>query len=653
MNTQTVNLKIVLNRGDTIPGLRQIGNESAAISQRVSRAQVQANNEITRSYERLQIDVVAGARRTAQAREMLGIRSENIIRSEINRTREAYEQLARSGAFNARELARAQDAMVRKVKELNAELRTGNSLQEKANNLVTTAAALSAGGYVAKRIIGAPLASYETLEAAKADLRIAMMDKTGVEPANYQSVMRQTVKLGNELPGSAKDFTGAAIALKQQGMPDSAVLNGGLRSAAYFSVLNDMDPYRAAQTIAKTREAYGLKDKELPQTADLMQRARFGFGIAPEDFMAVASYAAPTYRELGLTGIKNTKELFAIQGIAAQQGLENTSFGTNFSMMLARTAQFDGRLNKNSKEAREIKKMLDGYGIDMNFFNKQGEFGGVRNAISQFEKLKPLSDQDRIKVLTKLFGVEAARPASILVDSGVKGFDKALQLIDSQASLEQRIKVKTSTLQSRKDAASGNIDNAMASVGESVSAPAKAFYDKVGEYASRAQPFLERNPKTAAAGLVTTAAAGGGLTTLAASSLADRFLATETGAALANVFPFLRPAASVMSKTAGAVRTAGAYAGAVPGMAGLELTSMMPVMATMNGINNTFMGGNLNVSDLIERFIVPAIKEQPPAEVKTTVEVKLSDGLKAVSQTSQSFGPVKAFFETGSVWGQP
>lgn len=97
-----------------------------------------------------------------------------------------------------------------------------------------------------------------------------------------------------------------------------------------------------------------------------------------------------------------------MQGMAASVGLENTSFGTNFAMMLQRTAQIDSRLGGKGKEAAEAREALAEHGIKMDFFDKNGKFAGIEHMFSELDKLKPLKDIDRMHVLNKLFGVEAS-----------------------------------------------------------------------------------------------------------------------------------------------------------------------------------------------------------------------------------------------------
>ena len=227
-----------------------------------------------------------------------------------------------------------------------AAARLKDSAVATAERLPDVAMTAGAGYYAGSKVLGPPIRAYSDLESATTDLKVAMMDSSGKVGDAFAKIAAEAQALGDMLPGSTKDFMAGARALKEQGTPDAVIAGGGLRAASYFGVLANMDQANAAETIAKMREAYGLKDTELVDMADLMQRGRYAFGINPMDYRMVASYAAPTYNSMGLTGLDNAKKLLAVQGMAAGVGLESSSFGTNFSQMLTRLSQIDGRTNR-------------------------------------------------------------------------------------------------------------------------------------------------------------------------------------------------------------------------------------------------------------------------------------------------------------------
>lgn len=643
-------------------GIKAVTQTAEQAANKTSAAAVAAANKSASATEQAASRSRSAYEKLSSARETLGVRAEREVQREIQQTEAAYNRLARSGAASARELARAQEASIEKVRKLRQEMGELTKMQ-RLGQVAQVGAAVGAGGMAAKAVIDNPVRSYTDLEAAQADLKIALMAKGGKVSAAYDEVMRQATDLGNKLPGATKDFVAAASALKEQGMTESAITGGGLKASAYFGVLAEMNQYQSATTIAKMREAYGLGDKELPEMANLMQKSRYAYGIHPDDFRAVAQYAAPTYNTLGLTGLQNAKQLLAVQGMAASVGLENTSFGTNFAMMLQRTAQIDSRLGGKGKEAAEAREALAEHGIKMDFFDKNGKFAGIEHMFSELDKLKPLKDIDRMHVLNKLFGVEASRPASIMIEKGgLAAFRESMAKQEAQADMEERIAMKTSTLKSKEEALGGTLENTKASAARGIGESKKRFLDYLNSVlGDTIQPAFEKHPGLGT-GAVTAAAAGAGVATTAGSFAALRaVMGTQSGMRMLSSIPGIATMASaasrlpmvakgpgmfglaaglggaVLSSVAGEESVAARYGSAALSGAGLGATigSIVPVLGTTVG---AAVGGGLG---LLVQGITDAMRpntEQQPATMKADITVGLAPGLVLQGQSMRSSG---------------
>lgn len=609
----------------------------------------------------------------ANARETLGIRAERTVRQEIQQTQAAYQTLARSGALSAREMARAQDATLAKVRELKRELGEVSRLQ-RMEQIGQAGAAGAAGAAVAYRVANNPITAAKDLETAQADLRIALMRKGGVVPEDaYKEIMRQAVALGNSLPGSTKDFVSAATALSEQGMPLSAITGGGLTASAQFGVLAKMDQYQSATSIAKMREAYGLADGDLAEMANLMQKAKNAYGIAPDDFRAVAQYAAPTYNTLGLTGKENARDLLAVQGIAASVGLENTSFGTNFAMMLSRTSQIDARLGGKGEAAKEAREVLSKHGIDLNFYGKDGKFKGLENMFSELDKLKPLTDIDRMHVLDKLFGVEASRPASIMIQKGgLQAFRESRAKLDEQADIGPRIAQKTSTLASKEEAAGGTWENTKATAAKGLAAAKGEVMDSINSsLGDTVQPVLEKYPGLGTGAIAASALGVGIPTTWAALGTLKTMMGTQAGIKALSSIPGIATASSlaarlpvipkgvglgaigaslggaVLSSMYGEESTAARYGSAALSGAGMGATlgSVVPILGTgVGAAGGAALGMAIQgISDLLK-------KDPKPTNVKADIRVGLAPGLVLQGQTVETNGPAGVKLDTGNIW---
>lgn len=645
-----VEVKIKLNDGASA-GLKKIAKEAEQASTKSAQAAERMAKKSSAAVEQSVSKSRSQYEKLSQAREQLGIRSEKAVQNEIKQTEAAYNRLARSGVASARELARAQEASITKVRELRREMGELTKMQrasQTVQNAATGATTTAAGVYAAKTVIDNPIRAYADLESAQADLKISLMTKGGQVSAAYDQILLQAVDLGNKLPGATKDFVAAATALKEQGMPESAITGGGLKSAAEFGVLANMDQYQAATTVAKMREAYGLKDNELPEMANLMQKSKNAYGIAPDDFRAVAQYAAPTYNQLNLTGAENAKQLLAVQGMAASVGLENTSFGTNFAQMLQRTAVIDSRINKNSPEAEEVRKILAEFKIKMSFFDSKGKFGGIENMFAQLEKLKPLSEQDRIRVLNKMFGIEAGRPASIMVDKGVQGFRDSQSKLDAQADMDERIRMKTSTLKSKEEATAGTYENTKASAAAPLGEVKKQVLDGVNRLLSdKVQPALKKDPSRGTDAIIGTSVVAANAATFGASAAlnaAGITSASATGLAVA-----------------GTTLSAAAGAGAVG--YGVGKYAVNPLINLSDEKLGTNIGENIGrtVAVLLAPFSADArgalmqdIKTQfnnlaDSSTIESKIIVGLAPGLSLISQVVKTTGAVRSQVNTGNI----
>ena len=316
-------------------------------------------------------------------------------------------------------------------------------------------------------------------ESASADLKISMMQKDGGF-GQYEKLDKLATQWGAALPGDKKDFTEMIRGLKTQGVSDNTIANGGGLATAQLNTVMGI-PIADGTFFAKNMEAHGIKEADLLKSADLTQRAYFAAGLNKEDMFQAMSYYAPKANTLGLTGLENQKQIYAVEGLAANKGLEGSSFGTNFSMMLSQLSRGPKLIEEASKGMKsEVKNMMTASGAKFEFFNKDGTMKSLRDITgtleSEFGKVKAkFGDQGVMDVADAIFGQEGGRVASILGQGGLTGFDAMIAKMDNQASMQDRIKVKTSTLTSTVEQLGGVVENTAAQFGEVFAPDIQAF----------------------------------------------------------------------------------------------------------------------------------------------------------------------------------
>ncbi|HHF3573483.1 phage tail tape measure protein [Haemophilus influenzae] len=365
---------------------------------------------------------------------------------------------------------------------------------------------------------------YMEQENAATDLKITMMKKDGSFGA-FEEISKISKELGRDLPGTTKDFYRLSQALKKQGLSDQILKNGALKTSAELNVLLDMDQQSGGEFLAKFMESHRLDESELAKSADYLQRAMFAGGLSKEQMYESMKYYAPKLNSMKLTGAENTEKILAIEAMAGQQGLEGSTFGTGLNMMLS-------RMNKGPKMIRDAKKgmkaeardMMESVGVEFNFWDKKGSFKGVDGMLAEMQKFEKIrqkyGDEGVGLVAEELFGIEGGRLADILAQKGAKGLDEMIAKMREQASLQERIKLKTAILSSALESLGGVWENAVGAFGSAFAGDIKSLAnDLQGFIEDTLTPFINEHKSLIKWGV----AVAGGLAGLSTVAFATKF----------------------------------------------------------------------------------------------------------------------------------
>lgn len=336
--------------------------------------------------------------------------------------------------------------------------------------------------------IGKSIKTYIDGEEAATGLKIAMMKADGTF-GEFDKISKIAGSLGKDLPGTTKDFYALATALKKQGLSDKALTGGALETSAKLNVLLNMDQESGGEFLAKFMESHGLNEKNVGRAADYLQRAMFASGLTKDQMYESMKYYAPTVNQLGLTGEANTEKILAIEAMAGQKGIEGSMFGTGLNTLFSRMNKGPKMLETATKGMKaEARKMMEESGVKFDFWDKKGNFKGLDAMMKEMEKFeeirKRFGDEGASLVASEIFGEEGVRLANILAQQGTKGLDQMLVKMREQASLQERIKIKTATLGSALESLGGVWENAVGTIGS-------AFADDIKNWADSLQTFIE------------------------------------------------------------------------------------------------------------------------------------------------------------------
>jgi hypothetical protein len=209
--------------------------------------------------------------RMALAREKLGIRSEKTIQREIERTKRAYDILARSGTMSWREQARAAEQMKQRVTQLTNEMGklTGKQKLMRAGKIAAVGiAGVGAAGYAVKEGVKRTLSTDERVT------RLAMKvyedrDAAGINEG--QDELRAKILAISKANGSTMEQAMEAI------------------DAMMAANMDVNDAFAALPKALRAGAGTGIDAREFALLGTSLSQ---NMGIAAEDIMKVYNMAA-------------------------------------------------------------------------------------------------------------------------------------------------------------------------------------------------------------------------------------------------------------------------------------------------------------------------------------------------------------------------
>lgn len=349
-----------------------------------------------------------------------------------------------------------------------------------------------------RNVLAAPVSAYAQSETASTDLRAAMMDSSGKVGADYQRIDELATRLGDKLPGTTADFKNLMTMLLRQGLSAKTVLGGTGEAAALLAVQLKKTPEEAAEMAAKLQDATRGTEKEMEAIMDQVQRLYYA-GTDSNNILGAFTSLSPALDTLKIKGKAAMEQMSPLIGMLDQAGLSGEKSGNALRKVFTRMMN-TAKVGKAAKAA----------GIQLDFTNGKGEFGGFENMYKQLAKLKSLSTEKRLKLLQSIFGddSETLQALNTMIEKGKEGYDQFAQKLEAQASLRQRVNDQLGTLANLWDAASGTFTNFLAKMGESVAPQLKELTKWIGGINEKLSDWAAKNPQTAAAVMKTAAVIG-------------------------------------------------------------------------------------------------------------------------------------------------
>lgn len=354
-----------------------------------------------------------------------------------------------------------------------------------------------AGGLAAGLTIS--LKAYADQENAATGLKVAMMQANGEVGKTFENINKLAVGLGNQLPGTTADFQNMMQMLVRQGIPAENILGGVGKATAYLAVQLKKTPEAAAEFAAKMQDATGTASDDMMGLFDTIQKA-FYLGVDDTNMLSFFTKTSSVLKMVNKDGLKAAQGLAPISVMMDQMGMQGESAGNALRKVI--------QSGLNVKKVNGVNKVLERQklGVNLDFTDGKGSFGGLDNLFRQLSKLRKLTDVKRTGVLKELFGddAETLQVVNALIDKGKDGYDQVQQKMNQQASLNKRVEAQLGTLTNLWEAMTGTATNGLAAIGSAFSGDTKNLTIWLGDLGERFTNYADQNPRVirSVAGLV-------------------------------------------------------------------------------------------------------------------------------------------------------
>jgi TP901 family phage tail tape measure protein len=322
-------------------------------------------------------------------------------------------------------LVRAKDEASRTLKGVGGDLRhVGDESESTSNKFAALSSMVKTGAVALALAVGtAGTAAVKASADLEQNLNV-LAQVSGATNGQMKEMSRLSNDLGSDLtlPGvSAADAASAMTELAKAGLSVNDTMAAS-RGVLALAKAGQLDTAQAAEITSNALLAFRLEGKEASRVADLLAAAAnasssdvHGMGLS---LSQVSALAAQTKRPI--------EDVVAQIGLLANAGIKGSDAGTSLKTMLL-------MLSNPTKEAAELMA-----GLNIQIYDQSGAMRATRDIIGQFNgALSKMTDQQKDTTLATIFGSDAVRAASILVNGGTEAYDKMTKAVTKTGAAQE------------------------------------------------------------------------------------------------------------------------------------------------------------------------------------------------------------------------
>lgn len=318
------------------------------------------------------------------------------------------------------------------------------------------------------------------------DFEDAMSQAAGAldMPMEQMGALRDlAMQTGKETIFSAQEAGQAITELAKGGLTEADIQAGALKSTMDLAASSGMELGNAANVVVQAMGAFGLSADDSAQAANALAGAAAASSTDVEPLTQGLAQASAQAKNAGWS----IQETTAVLGKFADAGIVGSDAGTSLKTMLQRLAA------PTDTAAKKIEEL----GIQTR--DSQGNLLGASDMAEELKnKLGGLSPAARDAALQTIFGSDATRAATIMMNSGKKGLADYIKATNDQEAAQRLANSQMSEGSLAIEEMKGSLETAAITIGQTL-AP---IVTKVAEFITELANKFSTLPKGVQVGII-------------------------------------------------------------------------------------------------------------------------------------------------------
>ena len=234
----------------------------------------------------------------------------------------------------------------------------------------------------------------------------------GVPAPKLAELRDLAIDLGKKTVFSANEAAQAQLELSKAGISTADIMGGALKNTLDLATAGDLDLAQAATIAANAMNVFHLSGAQSLQAVDALSGAANASSADVDDLSEALQQGALAAFRAGLSVQETTAALAAF----ADAGLRGSDAGTSLKTFLLNLVP------STSKAEKTMKK------LDVSFVDAQGNIKSLAEIAEILRvQLGDLTQAEQQAALKAMFGTDAYRAASVVMEQGAKGIERYTQ----------------------------------------------------------------------------------------------------------------------------------------------------------------------------------------------------------------------------------